>query len=112
MPHATRVVETVADGANSARYDLKSGELAHVQVAIAGTGVALVRVLSTNEAAPGVAQLDTMALPSFRLPQGDAASFAVAGVVAFVIAIDLDSGAGPISAEVRIVSDNVDLSSS
>lgn len=111
MPWGTRVVQTVAQGTNSQRFDLKPGETAHVQVRHnVGTDRMMVRALATNEDSPGVAQLDTIPGLEFRIDPGAVVTFIVRGVVAFVIAIDLDGLVGSLSAEVRVQRDGVDLS--
>ena len=111
MGWAARTVESVAGGANSARVDLLPGEWAHVQIAYtsATTDRMLARVLSTNEDAPGVAQLDTIPPLEFRLLAAEVISFPVDTLHAFVIAIDNDQGVESLTASVRIRKSGVDL---
>lgn len=111
MGWGARTTESVAGGADSSRYNLLPGETAHVQVAYisATTDRMLVRILATNEDTPGVAQLDTIALLEFRLTVGQALTFIIADVHAFVVSIDNDSGAESITASVRVRLDTVDL---
>jgi len=112
MPWAARTVESVADGANSTRKDLFPGEWAHVQVEYtsATTDRMLVRILSTNEDSPGVADLDTVPLLEFRLDAAEAITFVVSDVHAIVVAIDNDQGGQSLTADVRVRKSNVDFS--
>lgn len=111
MPWASRTTENVNSGADSTRIDLLPGEWAHVQVDYisATTDRMLVRIFSTNEDAAGVTQLDDLPLLEFRILAGEAVSFIVADVHAFVVAIDNDQAAQSLTATVRARKSGVDL---
>lgn len=112
MAWSSQVSQNVNSGAQSARINLLPGEWAHVQVEYtsATTNRMRVSVFATLENDPGVADLDVLAMPEFRLFPGESISFIVPDVFAFVVAIANDEAAESLTAAVRHRKSGVDLS--